>query len=111
MIDSMIDKNDQSNNKKTMDFIAIYAIDFLLAGHDTTTILLNYTSYMLALNTDVQEKLQAEIDKYFEEDPVIVMLITARNTYKVNMAHMSFNPENLPHLVDVWAINTRGLLF
>ena len=46
------------------------ALDFLIAGNETTSILLSYTSYLLALNTDVQEKLQSEIDAYFEDNPV-----------------------------------------
>ena len=46
------------------------AAGFLMAGNETTSILLSYTSYLLALNTDVQEKLQSEIDSYFEDNPV-----------------------------------------
>ena len=33
-------------------------------------ILLAYTSYLLALNPDIQEKLQSEIDAYFEDKTV-----------------------------------------
>ena len=36
---------------------------FLLAGYETTSNLLAYMSYLLATNTDKQEKLLAEIDK------------------------------------------------
>ena len=43
---------------------------FLMAGNDTTSIMLAYTSYLLALNPDIQEKLQSEIDAYFEDKPV-----------------------------------------
>ena len=43
---------------------------FLMAGNDTTSIMLAYTSYLLALNPDIQEKLQSEIDAYFENKPV-----------------------------------------
>ena len=46
------------------------AAGFLIAGNETTSILLAYTSYLLALNPDVQEKLQSEIDAYFEDKPV-----------------------------------------
>ena len=46
------------------------AAGFLIAGNETTSILLSYTSYLLALNPDVQEKLQSEIDSYFEDNPV-----------------------------------------
>ena len=48
------------------------AAGFLVAGNETTSILLSYTSYLLALNPDIQEKLQSEIDAYFEDKPVSV---------------------------------------
>ena len=46
------------------------ATGFLIAGNETTSILLAYTSYLLALNPNIQEKLQSEIDAYFEDKPV-----------------------------------------
>jgi cytochrome P450 len=46
------------------------AVAFLLGGYETTANALAYTSYLLALNPDIQEKLQSEIDSYFEEKPV-----------------------------------------
>ena len=41
----------------------------LLYG-ETTANTLAYTSYLLALNPDIQEILQSEIDNYFDEKPV-----------------------------------------
>ena len=46
------------------------SIGFLLAGNETTAITLAFASYELALNPDIQEKLQSEIDAYFEDKPV-----------------------------------------
>ena len=46
------------------------SIGFLLAGNETTAITLSFASYELALNPDIQEKLQSEIDTYFEDKPV-----------------------------------------
>ena len=46
------------------------AVGFLIAGNETTSMTLSYTSYLLALNPDIQEKLQSEIDTYFKEKPV-----------------------------------------
>ena len=50
------------------------AVGFLIAGNETTSMLLSYTSYLLALNPDIQEKLQSEIDAYFEDKPVSITL-------------------------------------
>ena len=51
------------------------AVGFLVAGNETTSMLLSYTSYLLALNPDIQEKLQSEIDAYFEDNPVSITVI------------------------------------
>ena len=44
---------------------------FLLAGYETTSNALAFTSYLLAINPDKQEKLCADIDAYSEENEVI----------------------------------------
>ena len=66
MIDSTVEGGENVKYKK----MAGHSVEFLLAGYETTCIVLCFTSHLLAMNTDVQEKLQAEIDEYFEEDPV-----------------------------------------
>ena len=68
MIDSAIEDGKDPQN----DQIAGFSVEFLLAGYDTTTAALSFMSYLLAMNTDVQEKLQTEIDEFFEEHPVNV---------------------------------------
>ena len=50
--------------------IVEHSVTFLFAGHETTANTLTFTTYLLALNCDIQEKLQSEIDSYFEEKPV-----------------------------------------
>ena len=66
MIDSAVEDDKSPQN----DQIAGFSVEFLLAGYETTSTVLSYTSYLLAMNPDVQEKLQAEIDEFFEEHPV-----------------------------------------
>ena len=58
--------------KGTMTDKEVYAnaVGFLIAGNETTSLMLTYTSHLLALNPDIQEKLQSEIDDYFEDNPV-----------------------------------------
>ncbi len=59
----------------TDEEVVMHAIMLLMAGYETTANALAYTSYLLALNPDVQEKLQSEIDTYFDENPVSLWLI------------------------------------
>ena len=56
--------------KLTDEEVVGHARIVLLAGYETTANTLAYTSYLLALNPDIQEKLQSEIDNYFDEKPV-----------------------------------------
>ena len=57
-------------NRLSNEEIVAHASTFLLAGYETTSNTLAYTSYLLALNPDIQEKLQFEIDSYFDDKPV-----------------------------------------
>ena len=69
------------------------AAGFLIAGNETTSILLSYTSYLLALNTDVQEKLQSKIDAYFEDNSVRLELYRSsiHNNYAVSASEGMHN--------------------
>ena len=53
----------------------------LVAGYETTSTALGLASYELALNRDVQEKLQAEIDQHFPEK-VYLLLALAYSYFK-----------------------------
>ena len=78
MIDATVEEGDEDGqnqntiNKKRLsdEEITSHSITFMLAGYETTANALSYTSYLLALNPHIQEKLQEEIDSYFEENPV-----------------------------------------
>ena len=68
-------KKSDKGKKLTDEEIVAHAATFMLAGYETTANTLAYTSYLLALNPDIQEKLQSEIDSYFEENPVSIWSI------------------------------------
>ena len=54
----------------TDDEVVENSMLFLFAGKDTTAIAISCAFYELAINPDIQEKLQSEIDAYFEDKPV-----------------------------------------
>ncbi len=63
-------KKSDKGRKLTDEEIVAHAVTFILAGYETTANTLAYTSYLLALNPDIQVKLQSEIDSYFKDKPV-----------------------------------------
>ena len=75
-METKIEKEDGNEEVISDQQIAAYAADFLLAGYDTTSNLLSYTSYLLALHPEVQERLQSEIDGYLEDNSVSYTTIT-----------------------------------
>ena len=72
----------QKGNRLSNEEIVAHAVTFLLAGYETTANTLAYTSYLLALHPDIQEKLQSEIDSYFDDKPVS----------KPRLAHLNLTP-------------------
>ena len=59
-----------TKHKLTTRDIVGSSVSFLLAGYETTANTLSFTSYLLAINPDIQERLQSEIDSYFDDKPV-----------------------------------------
>ncbi|XP_023219749.1 cytochrome P450 3A8-like isoform X1 [Centruroides sculpturatus] len=51
----------------TIDEIVAQSILFFIAGHDTTTTVLTYFCYQMALNPKLQEKLLREIDETWQQ--------------------------------------------
>ena len=66
----MLTEIPDGSNKLADDEIAANSITFLLAGYETTANTLAYTTYLLALNPEVQEKLYQEIKEKFNDDEV-----------------------------------------
>lgn len=52
----------------TNDEIKANVFLFMVAGFDTTSIMLAYCTYILATELDVQSKLQAEVDDLLDEE-------------------------------------------
>ena len=75
MLQLIIESMDEEDKNKdlTNSQLAAFSLEFIFAGFETTSLVLSFTTYLLAMNTDIQEKLQAEIDNYFEENPVITL--------------------------------------
>ena len=50
--------------------VAQLAVGNVLGGYENVAVALGYLSYLLAINPEIQEKLQKEIDEYFQLKPV-----------------------------------------
>ena len=70
------DTNIKPSSKRSLsdDEVVSMANLFILAGFDTTSNLLGFTSYLLALNQDKQDKLLSEIDEYYAENTTVCAL-------------------------------------
>lgn len=70
MADASIEDDGNKKRKLTVQEVVSHIITFLMAGYETTSVTLSYTSYLLALNPTVQEKVHTEILNYFKNNPV-----------------------------------------
>ena len=55
--------------------------EFMLAGHETTSSLLGFTSYLLALNPHEQDQLCQAIDDYYQENEVDIIIMKSNFYY------------------------------
>ena len=60
----------KKKRKLTVEEMVSHIITFLMAGYESTSATMSYTSYLLALNPTVQEKVHEEIVNYFKNNPV-----------------------------------------
>ena len=71
LLQLLIDSNDgQTKEGLETGEIVADVVGFLFAGHETTSVAITFTTYLLAKNPEVQEKLANEIHEYFDENPV-----------------------------------------
>lgn len=66
---SSLGKTDRKHHKTviTDDVMTAQAVVFFLAGFDTVSTAMSYTAYELALNPEIQKRLQNEVDENFEK--------------------------------------------
>lgn len=60
-------KDKDSETELTVDDIISQAFTFFLAGFDSSSTMMCFMTYELALNPDIQEKLRNEVDQCFDE--------------------------------------------
>ena len=72
LLQLMLDASDNDETQKGLKAGEIVAdsVGFILAGYETTSTALTFATYLLATNTEAQERLANEIHEYFEENPV-----------------------------------------
>ena len=70
LLQQMLDATQITGSQLEEGDILIQSMGLLLAGHETTSSALSFTSYLLALNPEVQEKLAEEVSNYLQENPV-----------------------------------------
>ena len=73
LINARADPNDDipDHARKLTDIEVVRtALSLLLAGYETTSNALAFTSYLLAVNPEVQDKLCEDIDSFFHDKPV-----------------------------------------
>ena len=71
MLDTTMENEDGTRESLSNGQIAAFGFNFFVAGTETTATVLSTTSYLLALHPDIQEKLQSEINDYFQDNPVV----------------------------------------
>ena len=73
LLQLMIDASDSETAERleTGEIVA-ESVGFMLAGYETTSAALSFTTYLLATHPEVQERLANEIHEYFEDHPVSI---------------------------------------
>ena len=94
MLDTHKENTSGSSKGLTDREIVVHSITFLLAGYETTSNALSYTSYLLALHPEVQERLSREIEEYFEDKPVSWRACMTRHMQHLSHVQYALFPLN-----------------
>ena len=89
LLQLMIDATDEeSKTKLSTGEIVADAVGFLLAGYETTSNALTFTSYLLGAHPGIQERLANEIQGYFEDHPVCSVLAASEREMICSYLHV-----------------------
>lgn len=79
--------NDESSNLSVWNDATIsHCLNILMASFETTSVCLTVSSFLLATNPTAQDKLCAELDRYWLKKPVSTM----RNWLKGHLIEFNF---------------------
>jgi cytochrome P450 len=75
LLSTLIRLRDEDGSSLSDEQVRDELLTFFLAGHETTSLALTYSFYLLARHSDVQRRLQAEIDEKGEESPLLSQVL------------------------------------
>ena len=89
LLQLMIDANNNATDGKSLtdDEIVAQSSSFLLAGYETTSSCIAYTTYVLATNPQIQEKLIEEIKDICNDEDNITYEMISKMTYLDMVIH------------------------
>jgi len=99
MLETKVENKEKSGDEGiSTELVISNASMFLIAGYETVTNLLSFTSYLLALHPDVQEKLHSEIDQHFANNEVssntLLLVLVCLEMYYVVWVVVSITHQN-----------------
>jgi cytochrome P450 len=68
----MASKDEETGESLTNNELLDEVMTMFVAGHDTTSVVLTWTLYLLARNPEIEEKLSAEIEANYKDEPLTI---------------------------------------
>ena len=98
LLQLMLDASQDGDSQLEEGHVLINSLSVLFAGHETTSSALSFTSYLLALNPEVQEKLAQEVSSYLQENPVSLSCsVFSPATIALQLTTLSSIPQRTRH--------------